>query len=163
MQYATTVNKYGNVYAEHFGAWYPVICAVCKHYRVGTREWRNLDTADVALSSCAERSGSALNDRWLLRSTLLILALRSLKIVRLLNWRLTAWDNYNIGKFPDDSLCQPGLLFGLFLFVCHWSSSISKIVIGFPRTVSVRWPMILNCEPRGSNNSYSSLLDTASM
>jgi hypothetical protein len=65
MQYATTVNKYGNVYAEHFGAWYPVICAVCKHYRVGTREWRNLDTADVALSSCAERSGSALNDRWL--------------------------------------------------------------------------------------------------
>ncbi len=64
MQYKTTVNKYGTVYAEHFGAWYPVICAVCKHYRQGATEWHHADTIKPELSSCKQRQGIHSCDVW---------------------------------------------------------------------------------------------------
>lgn len=67
MQYQTTTNKYGAIYAEHFGAWYPVRCDICRHCRIPRIYDNGSMIAITEDASCAFRSGLAMIDIWYFR------------------------------------------------------------------------------------------------
>lgn len=64
MSYNLTINKYGKVYAEHYGAWYPVQCDVCSHFRLQHPYADKIAPELREKPHCAQRDGIALIDRW---------------------------------------------------------------------------------------------------